>query len=626
MKEVKNNFAGVRVCIGLAALAACAAVCQAQPNSTYTISTYAGNGTRGFADASSATGGELAGPARAALDSGGSLYIADQGNQRIRQVQPSGSISTIAGNGTAGYSGDGHAAISAELYNPFGVIVDGSGNYYIADTYNDVVRKVTSGATISTIAGINDEGPGYSGDGGAATSAQLFQPSGLALDSSGNLYIADTANDVIRMVTSGGTITTIAGNNQQTYAGDGGPAVKAGLNSPSAVAVDSAGNIYIADSGNHRIRKISNGIITTVAGTGTAGFSGDGGPAIAAKLNRPLDVAVDSSGNLYIADNLNSRIRVVLASGAIETIAGNGSFGYTGDGGAAKSGALNFPTGVAVSPSGKIYVADSQNNVIRLLTPMVNSAAPSINSGGVIQAGSFGASSSVAPGSWIEIYGTSLASTTRTWASTDFKNGVGPSTLAGTTVTIGGQAAFLSYVSGNQIDAQIPSNIGTGAQSITVATSAGISSSYPITVNATQPGLFAPSQFNIGGQQYVGALFSDGTTYVLPPGAVAGIASKEAKAGDTITIYAVGLGPVSPNIPAGQIVTQSNQITTPIQILFGPVQATSITYQGLAPQEVGLYQINVVVPQGAPTGDAVPLTIMQNGVNGSQTLYIAISM
>src|SRR5581483_10662619 len=147
LKEVNHNFAGVRVCMCLAALAA---VCQAQPNSTYTISTYAGNGTRGFADASSATGGELAGPARAAVDSSGSLYIADQGNQRIRQVQPSGSISTVAGNGTAGYSGDGHAAISAELYNPFAVIVDGSGNYYVADTYNLVVRKVTSGGTIST--------------------------------------------------------------------------------------------------------------------------------------------------------------------------------------------------------------------------------------------------------------------------------------------------------------------------------------------------------------------------------------------------------------------------------------------------------------------------------------------
>ncbi len=371
------------------------ALCRGQASSGYTITTVAGNGTQGFAgDGSQATSAELAGPSGIAVDKARTLYIADQFNQRLRQVPSSGTISTAAGNGTAGYSGDGKVATNAELDNPFGVAVDSSGNFYIGDSVNAVVRKVTSSDTISTYAGNNANGPSYyrrrrRRDQRAAQHS--FRTSRSTAPD--NLYIADTGNNVIRMVTPGGTISTFAGNTNlgASYSGDGGPASAAALNAPQGVAVDAAGNLYIADTGNHRIRMVSNGTITTVAGNGIPGFLGDGGPALNAELNRPLAVAVDSANNIYIADNRNSRIRKVVASGAIETIAGNGRFAYAGDGGPGTSASLYFPTGVAVDSSGNVYVADNQNNVIRMLSPAAagNNGAPAI--GGVIEAGAFGA-------------------------------------------------------------------------------------------------------------------------------------------------------------------------------------------------------------------------------------------
>jgi sugar lactone lactonase YvrE len=233
-----------------------------------------------------------------AVDSVGNVYIADLGNKRIRKVS-GGTITTIAGNGAAGFSGDGGPATSASLSAPYGVALDSTGSLYTADNDNNRIRKV-SGGTITTVAGNGNLG--FSGDGGPATSASLAQPEGLAVDSSGNLYIADTRNHRIRKL-SGGTITTIAGNGTPGFSGDGGPATSASLYNPGGVAVDSAGNLYIADSNNNRIRKVSGGTITTVAGNGNAGFSGDGGPATSASLNYPIGIAVDSAGDLYTADS-----------------------------------------------------------------------------------------------------------------------------------------------------------------------------------------------------------------------------------------------------------------------------------------------------------------------------------
>jgi uncharacterized protein (TIGR03437 family) len=337
------------------------------------ITTVAGTGGGTFwGDGGTATSAELLSTADVVVDATGNLYIADPGNNRVRKVS-GGMITTVAGNGIAGFSGDGGLAASASLNLPQGVAVDSAGNLDIADCYNDRIRKV-SGGTITTVAG--SANGGFSGDGGPATSALLACPSGVAIDSAGNLYIADSWNSRIRKV-SGGTITTIAGNGIVGFSGDGGPATSASLNLPVGVAVDSAGNLYISDRGNFRIRKVSGGIITTVAGNGVWGFSGDGGPATNASLAGPNGVAVDSAGNLYIADFGNNRVREV-SGGTITTVAGNGYTGFWGDGGPAIGAALNSPEGVAVDLAGNLYIADTDNNRIRevLAAPAVFQVSP----------------------------------------------------------------------------------------------------------------------------------------------------------------------------------------------------------------------------------------------------------
>ena len=330
-----------------------------------TITTVAGNGEGGYGgDGGPAVQAQLSRPTRVAVDGNGILYIADRNNHRIRRVDASGTITTVAGNGVRGYSGDGGPAVQAQLNFPRGVSVDGAGNLYVADSGNDRIRRIDASGTITTIAGNGVRG--YSGDGGPAVQAQLAVPSGVAVDGNGNLYIADEYNSRIRRVDGSGTITTIAGNGIGTFGGDGGPAHLAQLSSPLDVAVDSAGSLYIADYGNARIRRVDhNGTITTVAGSGFGSYGGDNGPAVQAQLARPRGVALDSNGNLFIADTANHRVRGVDASGTITTIAGTGEVGYSGDGGLAVEAQLNEPSGVAVDGSGNLYIADSHNHRIR---------------------------------------------------------------------------------------------------------------------------------------------------------------------------------------------------------------------------------------------------------------------
>jgi uncharacterized protein (TIGR03437 family) len=324
------------------------------------ITTVAGNGTEGdVGDGGPATSAFLGNPDYIVVDAADNLYIADQTNCRIRKVSH-GIITTVVGNGNQGYSGDGGPATKASLNQPAGVAVDPAGNLYIADWLNQVIRKV-SGGIITTVAGTG--AIGYSGDGGPATNASLNFPIGVAVDSASNLYIADTYNNRLRKV-SGNIITTTAGNGTNRYSGDGGPATGASFNGPSDVAVDSAGNLYIADTNNNRIRKVSGGIITTVAGSGSAGYSGDGGPATSAQLNGPTGVAVDFAGNIYIGDGFNPVVRKV-SGGIITTVAGNGVQGYSGDGGRATNASLYLPSGVAVDSVGNLYIADASDNVIR---------------------------------------------------------------------------------------------------------------------------------------------------------------------------------------------------------------------------------------------------------------------
>ena len=603
--------------IGLAA-AFLAAPARAQTPPQYTVSTVAGINGSGISggytgDGGPATSARLNGPFSVAVDSAGDLYIADESNSLIRFVSAStGIITTVAGSSTSGvvnsgYAGDGGAATSADLNAPAGVALDSAGNVYIADSANCVIREVAN-ANINTVAGNNAAGCAFSGDGTPGTNAQLNVPSGLALDAAGDLYIADTKNNAIRELRAADqTMVTVAGRS----------ITRTQLNLPQGVAVDPSGNIYIADSGANVIRKLANGTLTTVAGTGSAGFSGDGGPAASAQLNSPKGVAVDSSGNIFIADSLNSRIRVVLPNGNIYTVGGNGGIGFSGDNGPATSAQFFFPSGVAATSSGKVYVADNQNNLIRLLTPVPRPASITL----VQSAGQYGAYSSIAPGSWIEIYGSNIAPSILDW--TNAFNGINaPTSLNATKVTIGGQSAFLDYVSPGQVNAQVPSNVGAGPQQLTVTNAAGTSAPYSITVNATQPGLLAPQVLDIGGVQYVGATFPDELTYVLPTGAVAGLASRPAHPGETIYLYGVGFGPVTPNIPAGQIVEQNNSLNSTMQVMFGQTPAT-LSYSGLAPNFIGLYLFKVVVPN-VPTSNSAPLTFTLGGVSGTQTLYTAV--
>ncbi len=308
----------------------------------------------------------LHGPNDVAVDAAGNLFIADSGHNQIRRVEPSGIITVIAGIGEKGYAGDGGPAIDARLFYPASVTVDAAGSVFIAEYFNHSIRKVDPYGTITTIAGTGERG--FSGDGGQAVEAQLAFPSGLAVDADGNLFIADYGNQRIRRVDGSGTISTFAGGGDAS--GDGGPAIETQLKSPEGVTVDAIGNLYIAVLTNSTIRRVDpSGTITTIAGVGRWGFSGDGGPAAQAHLSAPSDVAVDAAGNLFIVDRGNERIRKVDTSGTITTIAGTGERGFSGDGGPAVEAQLDNPRGVAVDADGNLYIADHGNHRIRKVDP-----------------------------------------------------------------------------------------------------------------------------------------------------------------------------------------------------------------------------------------------------------------
>ncbi len=341
------------------------------------ISTVAGNGIRGFSgDGGPATNASLANPDGLAVDAAGNLFIADTFNHRIRRVSPDGIISTVAGSEFGGFfSGDGGPATDASLAFPQGVAVDAAGNLFVADTFNHRIRQVSPDDIISTVAGNGI--CGFSGDGGPATNASLANPDGLAVDAAGNLFIADTFNNRIRRVSPDGIISTVAGSEfGGFFSGDGGPATDASLAFPQGVAVDAAGNLFVADTFNHRIRQVSpDGIISTVAGNGIRGLSGDGGPATNASLANPDGLAVDAAGNLFIADSSNHRIRRVSPDGIISKVAGSefGGF-FSGDGGPATNAAVAFPRGLALDTAGNLFIADTLNFRIRRVSPMASSA------------------------------------------------------------------------------------------------------------------------------------------------------------------------------------------------------------------------------------------------------------
>jgi uncharacterized protein (TIGR03437 family) len=539
----------------------------------YTINTIAGNRTIGFTgDGGAPTSAEFSSPLGLALDSSNNLYIVDSVNERIRKIS-GGDINTVAGNGTGGYSGNAAAATSAELLNPSAVALDSSGNLYIADTSNHVIRMVTAGGTISTFAGNNTGG--YAGDGGLAINAELDLPTGVAVDKSGNVYIADSANNVIREVSSG-TINTIIGG----FAGQF-------LNDPESVLVDSFGNIYISEQSGYRISKFSNGNLTVIAGNGSNVFSGDNGPGVDASLNEPTGIALDSQGYLYICDTINNRIRKLSPDGIITTIAGLGNPGYFGDGGPATGALLYFPHGIVVDASGNVYFSDTGNNIVRELTPVT----PAISAGGVVNAASFTAQ--LSPGALASVFGSNFTGTGLD-ASAQLPL---PFSLGGVSVLVNGKAAPVLYVNSNQINFQIPWETEPGSATVAVSVNGLASSTVKITVLAAAPGLF----------------FQNSHAIVQNSDFSLNSSSNPAKVGSTIIAYLTGAGPVSNQPSDGAAAGSSplSQVTSTVTASIGGKPAT-VSFAGLTPDFVGLWQVNIVVPSGLAQGN-FPLTVTVGG-------------
>ncbi len=299
-----------------------------------------------------------------AVDKKGNIYFSRRAHNTIHKIDDKGRMTLVAGTGSAGYTGDGGPAVKATLRTPAGIAVDDEGNVYIADRENHVVRQVDKQGIITTIAGTGTAG--FKGDGGPAAEAQLNLPSGIALDKDGNIFISDRTNNRVRKIDTNGIITTYAGNGETGYSGDSGPAVKARVDRPFGLATDGKGNLFIADRGNNRVRKVNpSGIITTVGGDGGFFFMGDNGPAYRASIAGPTDVAVDKQGNIYVADRNNNRVRLIDTQGMIRTVAGTGQQDYNGDSELARDTNLHLPFGIAVEPDGNLLVIDRSHYRIR---------------------------------------------------------------------------------------------------------------------------------------------------------------------------------------------------------------------------------------------------------------------
>jgi len=578
-----------------------------------TISTFAGTGVVGSTgDGGPATSARLFSPSGVTADRAGNVYIAETGSHRIRKVTPAGVISTFAGTGSRGFSGDGGPATSAALsLSPSGhqgLAVDSDGNLYIPDHTNQRVRKVDSSGVISTVAGTGSRGS--SGDGGPATAAGLTDPIAVAFDGAGNLYIAEFAGNRVRKVDRAGVITTAAGGGRLGSGnGDGGPATSAILNAPLAIAVDHGGNLYIADATAARVRKVDvAGTISTAAGSGARGSAGDGGPATGAAFD-PTGVAVDGAGRLYISERTH-RIRRVTADGIINTIAGTGEARFSGDGGPAASASFSSPADLAFDSAGNLYVADTLNSRVRKITGVSAPAVPAVS--GVVNGASF--QSGIVANSWVTVQGSNLSSVTDTWANA-IVDGKLPTRLAGVTVTIAGKPAYLYYVSPNQINLVAPDS-GSGPVEVVVTNAEGTSQA--LTVTSSRHG---PAYLTWSGNQVVATrqdfslAVKDGT---FPTATVA------AKPGDVLILWGTGFGPTTPAAPMGVQLpaNQTYSTSSPPVVTINNVPAT-VYGAALAPGFAGLYQVAIQVPASLANGDW-PLVASIGGVQSPGGVVLSV--
>jgi uncharacterized protein (TIGR03437 family) len=532
-----------------------------------------------------ATSTHLRVPQGVAIDQVGNLYIADSNNNQVRKVTRDGTASIFAGFGIAGYTGDGVDATRTDLAHPSAVAFDAAGNLYISDSYSNLIRQVDKGGTISTIGG--KLGSGFGGDGGYATAANLNFPFGLAVARDGSLYIADQGNHCMRKITHG-IITTVAGTQSPGYNGDGISAVSAKLQFPSDVAIDSGGNLYIADYSNSRIRKVSTGgVITTIAGTGVAGSVGDGGPAVNAQLLGPERLAVDGQGNLYIASRDN-RIRKITTDGIISTIAGTGNLDFGGDGGPAAVAQLSRPAGLAVDGTGAVYIADSTNDRIRKLTPVQISAA------GIVSAASL-LPGPIAPGEILSINGTNIGPANLAGFQLD-ASGLVTTTLADTRVLFNGIPAALLSVQANQVTAVVPYALdGKSSTQLQIEYKGVKTNPVTLRVSPSAPSIFTANSVGTG----QGAILNEDSSPNSP--------ANPAQIGSVITIYATGTGQTDPPRIDGAIATtDSSKPLLPVTAKIGGIPAEVIAV-GTVPNEVtGKIQVKVRIPAGVVPGDGVP--------------------
>ena len=475
MRLLKNLTVACFVLTGLLAVL---------PGSAQTIATVAGNGSAGFSgDKASAVAAQIDTVYGVAVDAHGNIYAADSRNHRVREIA-NGIITTVAGTGVEGYFGDGLQATSAQLSFPRAVAVDAAGNLYIADTGNCRIRKVTPAGVISTIAG--DGTANYSGDGGSASAAELSYPEALTLDSAGNLYVADSWNYRVREITTGGKIQLVAGNGSYGPFGDNGLATAASLGLIQSLAIDTAGNLYLSDAYNHVVRKVApGGNISTVVGGGF-GSAVDGGAATGATLKFPKGIAIDAQGNLLIADSQNERIRKV-SSGVIGTIAGSGTAGFAGDSGAATVGQLNSPYGIAAGIGGALVLSDLWNYRVRSVggTPV----PPTIL--GV--ASTADGQPAIAPGAFASIYGANLAPIAADWGAS-IKNSQLPTQIGGVSVMVGGKPAYMQYINSTQINVVVPS-LSAGAVPVQVTNAGLTSTLFNAIAQVYSPEFFLWGQY-----------------------------------------------------------------------------------------------------------------------------------
>lgn len=578
--------------MALASIAAGIAAAQ-----QYTAITYAGiSNVRGFfGDSGPATSAQLNNPTRLAFDAKGNMYFVDYSTYLIRKVDTAGIITTLAGIGRPGYSGDAAIGTSAAISQVHGIAANAAGDVYFADTSSNVIRKINaSDGFINTIAGTG--AGGYSGDSAAALKAQLYFPISLVIDGSGVLYVTDYYNNAIRKIDSSGKITTLVGGpTTRGYSGDGGAASKAAIADPYALALDSAGNLYFSEIGNQVIRKIDkSGNISTVA-TGIATEA----------------IAVDATGTIFYTDYPNSSIRKILPNGGPNLrVAGTGQAGYNFNGAPADITQLNQPNGLAFDSKANLYVADSSNQIIRQLTPNYFSVSASTNAASNLQ-------TPVAPGEIVTLYGVGVGPAKL--AGYEVSNNFFSTNVAGTQVLIGGILAPIVYTSASQLAVIVPYGISGPTTNITIAYNGNTSGTLQVNVASAAPGIFTADSTGVG---QAAAVNPDGSL---------NSAAKPAKIGGFVSLYITGDGLESPANVDGKILLGDPWFETTLPRTVLPVTATiggqnaTVLYSGGAPNSVaGLTQMNLSIPAGITPGSAVPVVVTVGGVS-SQTVTLAIS-